>query len=115
MLWKWAAIAKHMMVQMRTATRDGGGGRQLNAQFAGRSERYSPYTHTRTMLNTGGMRGRQKREASKGRLAGGWLLERDRDWARGLLCALVFEGLMAMAGQSEAMRTDSNAGASCVR
>ena len=95
MLWKWAAIAKHMTVQMRTATRDGGGGRQLIAQFTGRSERYSPYTHTRTMLNTGGMRGKQRREASKGRLAEGWLLERDREWARGLLCGLVFEGLMA--------------------
>ena len=112
-LWKCAAMARQIMVHIRTATAES---EDLSVRsFAGSNQGYSPYTHTRTMLNTGGMRGREKSEAKKGRLAGGLVLERERDWALGLLCALVFEGLMAMAGQSEAMRTGSNAGASCVR
>lgn len=45
------------------------------------------------MLNTGGMRGRQKRVASKGRLVEEeLLLAFERERALGLLCSLVFEG-----------------------
>ena len=64
---------------------------------------HAPYTHTRTMLNTGGMRGKQKRERGKRRLeeraaaAAGVLVERDREWALDRACGLVFEGLMASA------------------
>ena len=55
------------------------------------------------MLNTGGMRGKQKRERGKRRLeeraaaAAGVLVERDREWALDRACGLVFEGLMASA------------------
>lgn len=85
-------MAKQIMVHTRTATRARGDSSAL--LFSASNKWYSPYTHTRTMLNTGGMRGREKSEA-KGRLAGVLVLERDRDWARGLLWSLVFEGLMA--------------------
>lgn len=45
------------------------------------------------MLNTGGMRGRQKRVATKGRLVEEeLLLAFERERALGLLCSLVFEG-----------------------
>ena len=59
------------------------------------------------MLNTGGMRGKQKRERGKRRLeeraaaAAGVLVERDREWALDRACGLVFEGLMASARASE--------------
>ena len=52
---------------------------------------YSPYTHTRTMWNTGGMRGSEKKEGQKRRLAGaaGVRVERDRVWALDRFCGLV--------------------------
>lgn len=54
---------------------------------------HSQYTHARTMLNTGGMRGRkEKQDRLADELEGLSLLERDRDWALVLLCSLVFEG-----------------------
>ena len=80
---------------------------------------HAPYTHTRTMLNTGGMRGKQKRERGKRRLeeraaaAAGVLVERDREWALDRACGLVFEGLMASARVPARKMKQSKAAAWC--
>ena len=108
MLWKCAAMARQIMVHTRTATEES---EDLSVRsFAVSNQGYSPYTHTRTMLNTGGMGGK-RRKARKRRLEGaaaGVRAERDREWVLDRLCDLVFEGMAgARQGKGERARGQS--------
>ena len=94
----------------RKGTLDQHRARQRPQQRAAGGGRHSPYTHTRTMLNTGGMGGK-RRKARKRRLEGaaaGVRAERDREWVLDRLCALVFEGMAgARQGKGERARGQS--------